>query len=143
MTQEDFAARLMISRNYVSLLEGGKKTPSPKLEFQMRQLAKGAAALPSEDSEHTVNEPPANFGVRNNPPLSGKDASDPSLKLNTAFRPTPGEPTAEDCLSYFARYLSDVRLVPGGVGHTWIQLQRTFPLDEAKRLREAHETTHG
>lgn len=39
MTQEEFARRLMVSRNYVSQIESGKKKPALRLIQQMKDLA--------------------------------------------------------------------------------------------------------
>lgn len=81
-----------------------------------------------------TEEPRAKYG--NNKPENRYIHNDTSsLKVNTGFRTTPGEPTAEDCISYLAAYVAEARYVPGAVGRTWFELQRNFSLPEIKKLR--------
>jgi transcriptional regulator with XRE-family HTH domain len=130
MTQEDFAARLMISRNYVSLLEGGKKTASKPLERRMLELASSAKSPVS-----TVNESSAHYFPRNKAAAVGNDR-DSSVKLNPAFAPPAPNPTEQDCLNHLAAYLAEARHVPGLVAHTLIELKKQFKIQEARAQRE-------
>jgi transcriptional regulator with XRE-family HTH domain len=52
--------------------------------------------------------------------------------LNPRHKPV-ASPTGQDCLDYFTRYVQLAERVPGYVGHTWIELQRHFPIAELER----------
>ena len=62
LTQKAFAAHLLVSRNYISQIEAGLKTPSPRLQAQMKQmLTKSAPTDPVSTPplrELAVEEPP-------------------------------------------------------------------------------------
>jgi hypothetical protein len=42
-------------------------------------------------------------------------------------------------MSHLAAYLDIVEAVPGGVAHTWVQLQLQFPLAQAAKMTELAE----
>lgn len=72
LTQDEFARKLMISRNYVSLLEGGKKDASAKLLRRMNELAMstGVGMESTDGQQLEVNEPPTRYVARSEPKSS-------------------------------------------------------------------------
>jgi hypothetical protein len=49
--------------------------------------------------------------------------------LNPRHAPRPPEPTPQQCLDHFHAYLKQAEHRTGGLGHTWIELQKHFPLE--------------
>jgi len=51
LTQEEFARRLMVSRNYISQIESGKKKPALRLLRQIEALTKSTTVSPVDPGE--------------------------------------------------------------------------------------------
>lgn len=105
MTQQALADRLLIDRSYLNRLLSGKKTPSDRLMQQVTFLEQMGV-----DSDYK--------GV---PALT-------AMAGNT-------NPTREQCEAYFATYLDKAESVPGGIGHTWVQLQLHFATGTLDKLQ--------
>jgi hypothetical protein len=121
-----------ISRPMIYAMINGDQTVSSATEDKLSEAEKRLSD--ANIRANTVEESQSNY--RNVLPENRKQAEDPSsLKINTGFRTTPGEPSAEDCISYMAAYTLEARHVPGAIGHTWRELQRRFPLDEIRQDR--------
>lgn len=124
LSQAQMAERLGITREWVSNLETGSAKIQELHIYKLDEIEK------SLHSEYLSKGSPA-------PSKAGEIAdrrANSSLNLNPAFRSPPEEPTADRCLSYLADYLREISRVPGAVGYTWIQLQKHFSMEEAKRL---------
>lgn len=52
------------------------------------------------------------------------------------FAPKPPDPTKAGCMAHLQAYLDTVEDVPGGIAHTWVQLQMQFPLSQAQRMKD-------
>jgi transcriptional regulator with XRE-family HTH domain len=55
--------------------------------------------------------------------------------INPRHQPV-SNPTAQDCVDYFERYVRLAEHLPGYIGHTWIELQRHFPVSELEKQIE-------
>lgn len=59
------------------------------------------------------------------------------MRITPAYELPAHEPSEQDCMNYLATYLQTMRSVPGGPGHTFIELQRNFPLARGPSGRES------
>ena len=50
------------------------------------------------------------------------------MRIQPGYAPPAREPSEQDCLYYLRKYLQLMRTKPGGLGHTYVELQRNFPL---------------
>jgi len=57
----------------------------------------------------------------------------PRMQINPRYAPPDKQPTRDDCVNYFERYVRSVEQVPGAIGHTWIELNRHFVIEEIAR----------
>lgn len=60
--------------------------------------------------------------------------SDREMLISAAYAPKRPEPNKADCLAHLQAYLEKIQDMPGGVSHTWVQLQLHFPLEQAERM---------
>ncbi|ACB76683.1 helix-turn-helix transcriptional regulator [Opitutus terrae] len=117
-TQAELAAALLVSRNYISQIEAGLKTPSPRLELQMRRM------LTEATSRHAD--------------LGGK-VEEPAAEYHTDTTEAHTAPTAAQCLRYMVDYLAAAQSIPGMLGSIWVELHRRFPIDEIEQLKRQME----
>lgn len=68
------------------------------------------------------------------PPKSGDIPAASRMMFAPGFHPKPAEPTAENCVAHLQAYLNKIQDAPGGVPHTWVQLQLHLPLEQAERM---------
>lgn len=56
--------------------------------------------------------------------------------IQPQFAAAHPEPTRRMILEYLERYLAAAERIPGGLGHTWIELRKHFRIEELKNLEE-------
>lgn len=124
-------------------LMGGRtgRLPVSRKTWKKLRDAEAKHGLDNKDhfqtKQNVLNEPAAVYKAAGNAAGDKPKIQADRLKINTAFRTAPAEPTAEDCISYLAAYVSRARLVPGMIGHTWIQLKRHFPIEDLEQLDDS------
>ena len=138
-TQGELAAVLLVSRNYISQIEAGLKTPSERLEAEMRRLLTESTEAPKVSmAEETVegittqkNLYAAGETSRHGMGVSHhKGVSKERMTIEPRFSVPARDPNEEDCRRYFEEFLSLAKNHPGGIAWTWRELKKNFPLDE-------------
>lgn len=132
VSQEELARRAMVSRNYISLIESGKKTPSLRLLRVLKSLLTSPAAPPA----HKVTVTPKHE-VEIDPPVIDARAEEVSAKGWYGSRPK-GPATIEDCRAYFEELLhralesGDANALP----YIYRRLEEALPLHAFRPARD-------
>ncbi len=130
LNQDEFGSRLGITREWVSKLESGRAAVSEILQIKLanleRELGSQTYQKLSAAAAGMVREGAAAF-----PPNP--------MRITPGHEPPAAEPTELDCLNYFQAYLQHMRTTPGGLGHTYIELQRHFPLPDSPEERTSSQ----
>jgi len=122
LTQQQLADRLFLSRNYIAKIESGVQEPSARVlrDLELLRVDSGNSA----SLQHHYRD----SGSREAPPV-GMVEERTSPMVDPRFQPR-SDPTPQMCFDHFQRFLALAAEQPGGVGYTWHQLQKHFPLDE-------------
>lgn len=131
LTQQQMADRLFLTRNYIAKIESGFQEPAARVIRDLEALRVDAG-----NTSSTTRGKLADY--RNS---GSSDASLPAMveersasMLDPRFQPR-AEPTPEMCIAHLQSFLASAVQQPGGVGYTWHQLQKHFPLDEFERKK--------
>jgi transcriptional regulator with XRE-family HTH domain len=140
ITQAQLASRLLISRNYVGKIEAGIQEPSARIIADLERLRMSVEERMSSIYQQSAAAPTAVGEELSS--ASSRKAADPAtpimqrVQLNPQFAPPPEQPTAQHCQAYLAEYLQRAKQVPGGIAHTFVELQEHFPLSRWQRHQE-------
>lgn len=117
LNQDQVAALLQISREWLGKLERGQREISADIFLRFEQLRRDPKFSSGLSTQVKTPESAEPYLSRNGPML-----------LNPRHSIPPPEPTKAQCLAYFQHYLESAATASGGIGHTWIELQKHFPL---------------
>ena len=144
LNNQEMAEELRITPEWIGKILNGRVRCSDDIGLRLDELCRSRGIEPNSifpavktgnypnlGKQHSglVEDDKAKFGVSSRPPM----------------RITPGheipakEPSEQDCLKYLASYLAIMRTTPGGLGHTFIELQRHFPLPRPTEIESPQE----
>jgi transcriptional regulator with XRE-family HTH domain len=127
ITQAELAARLLVSRNYISQIEASLKTPSKRLLAQMEaMLTEATGNTDKVSTQFRIEEGPGTYRVSSPPPM----------RINPGREPPAAEATEQLCHDHLDEYLRRGRTEPGWVGYTYNLLRRKLSLEELDRLKQ-------
>lgn len=120
------AAELRITPEWIGKILKGRVEGSHDIGLRLDELLRRRALEHSSitypnltEARHSkIEEAPASYGNKTSHPM----------RIRPGFTPPASEPTEQAILNYLQHYLRHMRTVPGGLGHTYIELQRHFPL---------------
>ena len=112
LSQVDFAAKLLISRGLYNGLETGRVKPSKWIVQQVNMLEQVGVEILNRTTTYPQAEP-----------------EDLIIREDQ-------QPTRELCEAFFKRYLDEAEKIPGGIGHTWVQLRLNFSPEALIRIKQ-------
>lgn len=129
----DLPQRLDISQSMLFAYRKGTHPISKKAWRKIRS-AEIAAGIVSEVSE----------GEQADYRKSGSSAASaaPAARtrsggmLNPSHEPTPAQPSQQECIDYFLRYLARAAHEPGGLGVVMYKLKKHLPLDDFEEQKK-------
>lgn len=124
LTQQGLADRLLLSRNYITQIETGTRTPSPRV------LSAAEALL---TKAHTANVDTGHHLISGRPPDSRVD--EPSARYETVASRIPLDrrmPTRADCEDLLQQVLdaAEAEGSPENIPVIYHRLKKQFPPDE-------------
>jgi transcriptional regulator with XRE-family HTH domain len=130
LNNQELAAELRITPEWIGKILNGKAAGSDdiglRLEELLRRRGLEVSSIPHSPSYQklSVQETSA---PPDDPRFSGSETPSP-MRIQPGFAAPAREPSEQDCLYYLRKYLQLMRTKPGGLGHTYVELQRNFPL---------------
>lgn len=122
LSQERFANRLGISRDYLSQLENGRE-PSRALKTLIETFER--SGIGDADSVGNYRQGRPRDSVIEEEQASPMVSFAPGQQPGN---PAP-QPTRADCERHFRRWLDRAENEPGMIGYTWVMLQKHFSPD--------------
>lgn len=132
ITQAGLAAKLLVSRNYISQIEAGLKIPSPRLVAQMERML-------TESTTQVSKTAALKSGGRAGAVEEAKVASYGGVASRIPQKRQPS--TRQDCEDYFRQLMdrADLSDNPNAFPVIHDRLRKHFPLDEWDSPSESAE----